>query len=441
MKPSNTPGRPAPRTRAPSGSCEAPSSRGPCEPHTPDCGRGAQRLPAPQRGCSGGGDGWEDGAVRRGAKSLPWKPALWRSAPGDACSVHGSRAPSGRLGFWAKGRGPWVSPRHQQVARGCSSGRQEPSRPGAAAGVARRCRAQGLTPARWGARRASGHTATTLVRRRPSRRSARGLQPRTRSPGRAPLFRSVTRSIAPGRGKARARSPHPRGSAVTLKSQLLSKWGQHKGAGQGAERDVLSAPRAGDTPPRHQTHQRARRRGRPDAFQAPTSRSEPSGPAGHTGLAPSWRVARPAGRRSRTSKVTAVLYPLRKRRGERGGSDARRRPLRSPERAAQLVPRATEPNAESPNWRTQRYCRCGTESPRGPGPGGWRARRGRAGGGGGRGAARGDRLQRQLLLRRPWPPLSPRACRPPPPAGCQAHSSPARRLVRAHPERVGAPGE
>lgn len=131
-------------------------------------------------------------------------------------------APSGRLGFSAKGRGPWVSPRHQQVARGCSSGRRERS-----PGVARRCRAQGLPPARGGARRASGHTATTLVRRRPSRRAARGLQPRTRSPGRAPLFRSATRSIAPGRGKARARSPHPRGSAVTLKSQLLSKWGQH----------------------------------------------------------------------------------------------------------------------------------------------------------------------------------------------------------------------
>lgn len=98
---------------------------------------------------------------------------------------------------------------------------------GAGTGAARRCPARGLPPARNGTRCTSGSTATTLVHKRPSRRRIRGLQPRTRSLGRAPLFRSPTRSITPGRGKARARCPHPRSSAVTIKSQLLSKWGQH----------------------------------------------------------------------------------------------------------------------------------------------------------------------------------------------------------------------
>lgn len=221
MKPSNKPARPSPRTRAPSGSGEARGSRGPCEPHTPDGRRGAQRLPAPQRGCSGSGDGWEDGAVGGSAKSLTWKPTVCRSAPGDACSVPGARpVPGASASRRSAGGRASLRRTSERLAAG-------PRVAGSRAGAARRCRAQGLQPARGGVRRASGRTATTLVRRRPSHRAAHGLQPRTRSPGRAPLFRSPTRSITPDRGKARARRPHPRGSAVTLKSQLLSKWGQH----------------------------------------------------------------------------------------------------------------------------------------------------------------------------------------------------------------------
>lgn len=173
------------------------------------------------------------------------------------------------------------------------------------------------------------------------------------------------------------------------------------GGGRGAERDVLSAPRAGSTPPRRQTHQRAQRRRLPDTFQAPKPRQEPLGPAGRTGLSRSWRVARPAGR-SRTSKVTAVLYPLRKRRGgaRRGGTRAV-----SPS-ARQMRPCASSraPGSQTPSLPIGGRSDTAAAAPRATQPLSWGARRGRAGGGGGRGAARGERRRRQLLLRRPWPP-------------------------------------
>lgn len=91
MKPSNTPSRPLPRTRAPLGLQRGAEQPGPCEPHTPDSRRGSQPLPAPQRGCSGSRDDWEDVAPKKRAKSLTWKPWVCRSAPRDAGAVHGAR--------------------------------------------------------------------------------------------------------------------------------------------------------------------------------------------------------------------------------------------------------------------------------------------------------------------------------------------------------------
>lgn len=91
MKPSNTPGRPSSRTRAPSGSGEARGSPGQCEPHTPNGRQGFQPLPTPQRRCSGSREGWESQMLRRRAKAFTWKPRICRSAPQDACSVHSAQ--------------------------------------------------------------------------------------------------------------------------------------------------------------------------------------------------------------------------------------------------------------------------------------------------------------------------------------------------------------
>lgn len=158
-------------------------------------------------------------------------PALQKCSPRRLLSPRRT-APSRRLGersgtsgsLFCTSKGFASGPLAAGAADSGAGGR---GRPGGAEGAARRCRAQGSPPAHGGARRAWGRTASTLARRLPSRRATRALQQRTRSPGLAPLFRSPTRSIAPGRGEARAGRPHPPGSAVTLKSQLLSKWGQH----------------------------------------------------------------------------------------------------------------------------------------------------------------------------------------------------------------------
>lgn len=148
------------------------------------------------------------------AKWLTWKPSVCRSVPRDAYSVPGARPLPGAPASprRAGGQGSLLCPSKWFVAgpraagsraagaadlRGRGAGRR--GCPGAAAGAARRCRAQGSPPARRGARRASSCTATTSVRRRPSRRAVRGVQPKkARFPGRAPLFRSPTRSITPG---------------------------------------------------------------------------------------------------------------------------------------------------------------------------------------------------------------------------------------------------
>lgn len=92
---------------------------------------------------------------------------------------------------------------------------------------------------------------TTLARRRPSRRATRGLQPRTHSPGRAPLFRSPTRPITPGRGKE---SPRPAPASSRLRSHaqvsITLKVGTTLGGGQrGRARRPFRPSRTGTPEP------------------------------------------------------------------------------------------------------------------------------------------------------------------------------------------------
>lgn len=359
MKPSNTPCRPSPRTRALSGSGEARGNRDRASlTHTPHSGR-TVRIPATpgptervpwwwRAGRSGGGPSRSHGSpgcaevlpallaysTARGPFQGAWAPGLLGEGP----EVGGfSSAP-------ASGRSPALEPPGVGLREQWTSVASGP--------------AGGAAPALGRERGRAGALLRVVVRPPEERASPRAAQPapesadsrRTRDPavfssGPAPwggCFCSAHKPASSRRAeerKARARRPHPLGSAVTLKSQLLSKWEQYSRVDNCAEREVLSAPRARGHPTPRQTNQRAQSRGLRDTFQVPTPRLEPSGPAGHTGLSPGWRVRRMAGRRSRTSKVTAVLYPPPKTsRGARRGGLARRN-LCTPERAVPLVPR------------------------------------------------------------------------------------------------------
>lgn len=93
--------------------------------------------------------------------------------------------------------------------------------PGSGAGTARRCPAQGLMsdPRRSAPRRGRhSHHPSPQPAVAPA---TRGLQPRTRSPGRVPLLRSQTRFITPGRGKESPR-PAPASSGPPQSGSSLS---------------------------------------------------------------------------------------------------------------------------------------------------------------------------------------------------------------------------
>lgn len=156
MKPSNTLSRPLPRTPRPLGLQRGAEQPRPCKPHTPDSRRGSQALPAPQRGCSGSRDGWEDVAPKKREKSLTWKPWVCRSAPRDAGSST-QRGPFQVSLLLCEG--PGASPRPQPVVRRWPSGRREqgyrssgpPSQarrqrgyPSAEVGATRRCPGSGF---------------------------------------------------------------------------------------------------------------------------------------------------------------------------------------------------------------------------------------------------------------------------------------------------------
>lgn len=246
-----------------------------------------------------------------------------------------------------------VSPLHQQVFRRWTSGRRErgcgrsgPLGPtGRQAGLPRRRGESGAQVPDSGfaarARRLGPHS------HHPSPQAAvagRGLQPRTCSPGRAPLFPSPTRSITLGKGKARARRPHPRGSAVTLKCHSQTG-GSTKGRAKGQSATSSPPLAQGDTPPRAKltsahgvVGSRTRSKSQPHAMSLQGLRvTLASLRAGASGGWPEGGVG--------SEKSQHFSTRLQKRRGER----ARRRTLGSPEQAARLVPRPKEPNAESPN--------------------------------------------------------------------------------------------
>ena len=155
---------PGARTRAPSGSGEARGSWGPCV-RAKRSGRLARIPAAPgptarrlgQRRRLGGPGG-------RGEIEMAHVEALGLQKCSPRCLLGPRRAaPSSRLGFSAKGRGSllctskWFAagpPAAGSRAEDTGAGRR--GCPGAAAGAARRCRAQGSSPARGGAHRASG---------------------------------------------------------------------------------------------------------------------------------------------------------------------------------------------------------------------------------------------------------------------------------------------
>lgn len=141
-----------------------------------------------------------------------------------------------------------------------------------------------------------------------------------------------------------------------------------------------------------------------------------------------WRVARLAGRRSRTSKVTPVVHtPLYAPRGR----DARWRPRRLSPRPEQLVPSPQE-NQHSNVLLAECNDTAATalrvhSVPQGDGGvdrSGWGAKRGCSGSGGRRGAVPRGAAAAPAPPPRSLGHLFPKSQSPPPlpPAGCGAHS-------------------
>lgn len=276
---------------------------------------------------------------------------------------------------------PGVDLRSQRAGRrGC---------PGAGAGTARRCPAQGLLSAPGEARlgRHSHHPSPQAA----VAPATRGLQPRTRSPGRVPLFRSQTRYITPGKGKGKP-APGARilGAPQSGSSLNYSQSGNST-RGWVTEQSAKSFPPpfAWGHPTPRQTNRRAQSRGLRDTFQVPTPRLEPSGPAGHTGLSLAGASGGWPEGGVGPQKSQQFSTPLRKRRGGRGGRDSRgaTSARRNGQRRSSRVPRSQTPSlligghsdtaAAALTGRTARR---------------WRVRGGgggRAGGSGARGAAEG----------------------------------------------------
>lgn len=190
-------------------------------------------------------------STARGPFQAPW-------LLGEEPAVGG---PLLRTSKWSAA-GPWAAGRGAARAadlRGQLLGRR--GCPGARVGMARRCPGQGLSPTE---ERAAPRAARPPPQSAAGRRGVR-LAVFSQGPAAGGGCLCSAHQLAPSRRaegrKARARRPHPRGSAVTLKSQLLSKWGQYWGVGDQAEGDVLSAPRAGGHPTSRQTNQSAQAAG------------------------------------------------------------------------------------------------------------------------------------------------------------------------------------
>lgn len=393
MKPSNTPSRPAlARDPRPLGLQRGAGQPGPCEPAPPDGRRGSRPRPAPQRGRAGSSDGGEDAAPRERAEPLTRKPRGGRRAPRGAGSARGARPLPGASASLPRAGGLSAAP-----ARGSPPAAGPPPRRGGSrthAGAP----ARGSPPACRGARRAPGRPAT-----RASTGGRRGAGPAVSAEDLHPGADAFVPLTAPLHGSERRESPRPAPACDQLRSHAevlmtLKVGAAPGGRARGPSAAGSSPPLApGDTPPRAQlTSARA-------APRAPGPVPSPAPTRGACGACPSPRPrsglerGRRAGRRSRTSKVTTVLYPPRRT------SRAARPPLARTGRAARPAPRGAErrlaPLADAGTPPLRRGAPTRARRPRALG--------GRAGGGRARGAARGDRLQRRLRHRRRRPGQPP----------------------------------
>ncbi|XP_012584343.1 PREDICTED: scavenger receptor class F member 2-like, partial [Condylura cristata] len=299
-------------------------------------------------------------AVRGRKEPRTGKPWICRSAPRDACSVHSAWPLPGASTSW-QGAG--------DLSSTTASGSRRPERGRGLSGAPGPAGWRAELPWRRGRSRAqvpgSGFATRPLL-------SALRLRPHNHHPG--------PRATVAARGRlSSAKDPHPGGRLCSAHrpspphrakekpapgSRILAapqsrsslNYSQSGGSTSGRPQETSatsSLPLGWGHPTPHQTHQRAQRCGPPDTFQVPTARSEPSGPAGRTGLAE--LVCREAGRKEESDRKShsSSLPASKNVAGSAAGRDARRRTLRSPERAARLVPCPEEPNAKSPNWRRQ----------------------------------------------------------------------------------------
>lgn len=325
-----------------------------------------------------------------------------RSAPSGASAA--PRRAGGRGCLRGAGKGLGAGPR--VAGSGAVRAPRRERRAGAGLGFAARPR---------GARRAWGSTATSLVRRRPSRRAVFGPGPATPGGRLCSAHRPAPSHPAEAKPAPGARilaAPQSRSSPSYSQSG-----GSCRGGPRGRARRPLRPSRRGHpTPPANSPARTAPR--------APGRVPSPSPTPGAFGACGSprprcERARREAGRKESDLKSHGSSLPLPERRGERGRRDARGRPLRSPARAAQLVPR---PRSRTPSLliggrrapplrhRERPRPRPRRAEPEG-GPRRWRRRAGR----GPRGPAAA-----------PAPPPPPRAGLSPRAAGRTAPRSPAR---------------
>lgn len=293
--------------------------------------------------------------VGEGAQSLTWKHRVCRSAPRDACSVH--RAQS-LPGWAAEGRGrgsllctgkgfasgPWTAAAANLRAGG-------PAESAAGAGAARRCRARGSRSARGGARHSERRTATT--RARSNRRGARAT---LGGRGPAPPAGAFVPLTGPLLHAGRRNSPHPAPASSQVRSHDQVSVPREVGSalgGRGHSRRPLRPRRPGHParPPNSPARTAPRALGHvpsPGTTQGAFGACRALWPVSEL-------VRRKAGRKEESDlkSHSSSRSPSQNVAGSAAGRDARRRTQRSAERAARLVPRPQDPNAQSPNWRTQ----------------------------------------------------------------------------------------
>uniref|UniRef100_A0A8I3MCU4 Collagen alpha-1(I) chain-like n=1 Tax=Canis lupus familiaris TaxID=9615 RepID=A0A8I3MCU4_CANLF len=249
---------------------------------------GQRRRPG-GRGARGGGGGGGRGA--RCAEVLPEPPAQFPA-----------RGPAGAP---ALGEGPGPGSVRAPMARG-GRGRVEPR---AGAGLRGR-RAQGPPPVRGERGRHPRPQAAAVFSPGPAPRGGRLCSAHRLAPS-----RPAEGKPAPG---ARILAPPQSRSSLGYSQS----GGSTRGRAQG-QSATSSPPLAPGPPTRHQAHQRARRRGRPDAFPAPTRAASLRGLPG----TPAW--LRAGGRAARRPEGGVGPRKSRRPRGQVGGNLSKRKRKKS----------------------------------------------------------------------------------------------------------------